>query len=295
MEQENTQDLLFSPASSVRSQRILYTPSPFAKANLLYLQETGTLTAQAPHTSRREGLNSCLCFTVLKGRGSLEYEGASYELTQGDVVFLHCLKPYAHTTGAASEDLWTLQWCHFYGASAAAIYAKYQERGGEPVIHPDNSDPYIQVFQELYQLAASGDYIRDMRINETLSRLLTLLMSESWHPERQIEIGARRWNIQQVKTYLDENYAQRITLESAAEHFFISKHYLARLFKKQYGVTLTAYLQQVRITHAKQLLRFSGKKVEEIGLECGIGDLAYFSRLFKKIEGVSPTEYRNLW
>ena len=62
-----------------------------------------------------------------------------------------------------------------------------------------------------------------------------------------------------------------------------------------YGVTLTGYLQQVRITHAKMLLRFSDKKIEAIGLECGFGELTYFSRVFKKVEGVSPREYRRLW
>lgn len=60
-------------------------------------------------------------------------------------------------------------------------------------------------------------------------------------------------------------------------------------------VTLVTYLQQVRITHAKRMLRFTDKSIEEIGLECGIGELNYFSRVFKKLEGVSPSEFRRVW
>ena len=101
--------------------------------------------------------------------------------------------------------------------------------------------------------------------------------------------------ISAVRLYIDEHYAEKLTLESVAGYFFIDKSYLARLFKSQYGITLTTYLQQVRITHAKRLLRFTEKSVEEIGLECGIVELHYFSRVFKKLEGISPSEYLKLW
>ncbi len=291
----NQNEEWFMPSVSVRSDRILYTPSSFAKANLLYLQEAGILTAAAPHVNRREKLYSCLCFLVLEGRGKLLYEEQAYFLEQGDVVFIDCRKPYSHSTGKERDELWTLRWCHFYGSSMPSIYEKYRERGGRPVIHPESAEVYSKLLWELYATASSDDYIRDMRINEKLSMLLTCLMEESWHPGEHRDGYARKRDIRQIKSFLDENYRQRITLESAAELFFINKHYLARLFKEQYGVTFTAYLQQVRITHAKRMLRFTDKKIEEIGLECGVGELAYFGRVFKRIEGVSPGEYRKMW
>ncbi|MCI8463199.1 MAG: AraC family transcriptional regulator [Lachnospiraceae bacterium] len=291
----NQNEELFMPSASVRSDRILYTPSSFAKANLLYLQEAGILTAAAPHVNRREKLYSCLCFLVLEGRGKLMYEGQTYFLEQGDVVFIDCRKPYSHSTGEQEKELWILRWCHFYGASLPFIYEKYRERGGRPVIRPESAKVYDELLKDLYVTASSDDYIRDMRINEKLSMLLTCLMGESWHPGEHREGYARKRDIRQVKNYLDENYHQKITLESAAELFYINKHYLARLFKEQYGITFTAYLQQVRITYAKRMLRFTDKKIEEIGRECGVGELAYFGRVFKKIEGISPGEYRKIW
>ena len=146
---------------------------------------------------------------------------------------------------------------------------------------------------EVYELANSGDYIRDMRINERLNALLTLLMETSWHQGGGS--APRKLEIQRVKAYIDERFAERLTLDEVAGRFYIDKHYLARLFKEQVGVTLTAYVQQVRITHAKQMLRFTDQRIEEIGAQCGIGDLNYFSRVFKKLEGVSPSEYRRVW
>ena len=308
---------LFTSSPSVQSSRILYTPSPFARSSLLHLQEVGSLSAIRPHTSKREKLQSYLCFMVEDGEGELVYEGKKYELRSGDVVFIDCRKAYSHSTGMnPNAGLWSLRWCHFYGPSMPAIYAKYCERGGLPVIRGADVSvdlargadmgrrddvscgadvsQYAAILTDIYTLASSSDYIRDMRINGKLNDLLTLLMESSWHREAHTN-APKKMEISRVKSFLDEHYEEKLSLESVASHFFIDKHYLARLFKEQYGVTLVTYLQQVRITHAKRMLRFTDKSIEEIGLECGIGELNYFSRVFKKPEGVSPSEFRRVW
>lgn len=100
---------LFNPrSSSVSSSRIIYTPSTFARTSLLHLQEVGSLQAVHPHTSRREDLVSFLCFIVLSGEGELSYEEQTYQLGEGDCVFIDCRKAYSHSP---FDNLWSLQWC----------------------------------------------------------------------------------------------------------------------------------------------------------------------------------------
>ena len=90
---------LFNPqSSSVSSSRIIYTPSTFARTSLLHLQEVGSLQAVHPHVSQREDLVSFLCFIVLSGEGELSYEEQTYQLGQGDCVFIDCRKAYSHST-----------------------------------------------------------------------------------------------------------------------------------------------------------------------------------------------------
>ena len=113
----------------VSSNRIIYTPTPFAKTSLLHLQEVGELQAQKPHTSKRTNLLSYLFFIVEAGSGTLHYNGECYTLSKGDCVFLDCKYSYSHCT---SEDLWKLKWIHFYGPSMNEIYDKYIQRGGQP-------------------------------------------------------------------------------------------------------------------------------------------------------------------
>lgn len=146
----------------------------------------------------------------------------------------------------------------------------------------------------LCMYVSSSDYIRDMRINEKLGTLLTLLMEQSWHPE-SMTVSRKRLELAAVKEYLDEHFTEKIVLEELAEKFFINKFYLSKIFKETYGTTINNYLISKRITRAKQLLRFTDMTVDEIGVAVGMADANYFSRMFRKVEGSSPREYRKQW
>ena len=159
--------------SLVDTSRILYTPSNFAKLSLSYIQEIGTLQATKPHTSKRDYLNSYLFFIVQSGSGILSYNTREYPLNTGDCVFIDCKQPYYHST---NQNLWKLSWIHFNGPTLPNIYQKYVERGGQPVFHPDSTEKYLDVYQNLHKIASSNSYVRDMEINAELSALLSLLM-----------------------------------------------------------------------------------------------------------------------
>lgn len=275
----------------VNTTRIIYTPSEFAKTSLLHVQEIGTLQAQKPHVSKREDLDSYLFFMVRSGSGELHYAHNTYPLGVGDCVFIDCRSAYFHET---KDDLWSLSWVHFNGPSIDGIYQKYKERGGLPAFHANAFSLYEDCFNHLYSIVSGNSYVRDMQINEGLSALLTLLMEDSWHPD-SMPAHTKRTSLWHVREYLDQNYAQKISLDDLAERYFINKYYLTRIFKEQFGVTINNYLLNIRITHAKRELRFSGQSAEEIGAEVGFHELYYFSRVFKKVEGCSISEYRRMW
>ncbi len=285
-------DFFHPQNASVKTSRILYTPSVFARTSLLYLQEVGSLEALYPHTSTRENLVSFLFFVVTSGEGKLTYDHKEYDLQQGDCVFIDCKKAYSHST---SEHLWTLDWVHFYSSTMSSIYDKYLERGGKPVFHVSELNEFTGLIHELYDLASSSDYIRDMRINEKLSSLLTLIMKESWNPDAKMTSSRKRLELENIKNYLDEHYTEHISLEDLSNQFFINKFYLTKIFKETYGITINNYLISKRITKAKQYLRFTDMTVDEIGQAIGISDVNYFCRMFKKVEGMSPTTYKKKW
>lgn len=98
--------------------------------------------------------------------------------------------------------------------------------------------------------------------------------------------------IEQIKAYLEQNYTRKLNLTEVSQHFYLSYSYLSLLFKRETGYNISEYLNQLRISHAKQLLADSATKVYEIGALVGIEDSHYFTRIFKKQTGLTPSQYR---
>lgn len=179
-------------------------------------------------------------------------------------MFIDCRKAYSHRTGISEieelereKQLWSLQWCHFYAPFLPAVYEKYRERGGRPVFHPESPSKFWELFTELYFLASSSDYIRDMRMNEKLSMLLTMLMEESWHPEDST-VSKKRMELTKLKEYLDEHYTEKISLDDLAAQFFINKYYLTKIFKETYGTTIgKVKVLTKKVTMQRQVRCFS--------------------------------------
>lgn len=96
-----------------------------------------------------------------------------------------------------NSSLWSLRWCHFNGPTLPLIYQKYVERGGKPTFHPEDSSLFVKTLDKLYSAASSSAYIRDMKINEQLNTLCTLIMSESWHPE-DIKASTKKMSVMDV-------------------------------------------------------------------------------------------------
>ncbi len=97
----------------------------------------------------------------------------------------------------------------------------------------------------------------------------------------------------EVIRYIEDNYAQEdLSLNLLASHVNFSPNHLSMIFSQQTGQTLIKYLTDYRMNRAKELLRCSGKKSSVISMEVGYKDPHYFSYLFKKTQGMTPTQYR---
>lgn len=112
--------------------------------------------------------------------------------------------------------------------------------------------------------------------------------AESAEPEnlRLNRIRAR------ILDYIETNYAREISMQDAAEAMNYSDAYFCKLFKLCFRVNFSAYLNQYRVDRAKQLLANPALGVREVSAACGYSDANYFARVFKRLTGSTPSEYR---
>lgn len=102
-----------------------------------------------------------------------------------------------------------------------------------------------------------------------------------------------RKEIADVITYIGLHYRDKITLEMIADHVNFSENYLCRVFRDQMGLSLIQYINNVRMNKAAELIMKGHTYIKEISALVGISDQFYFSRMFKKQFGVSPTDYKS--
>ena len=93
--------------------------------------------------------------------------------------------------------------------------------------------------------------------------------------------------------YIQENYNKKISLSEVAENTFVSQWHLSKLLNKHLEKSFSEILNSIRIEKAKELLKDPSLRIGDVAEEVGFLDMAHFSRVFKKIEGISANEYRN--
>lgn len=98
--------------------------------------------------------------------------------------------------------------------------------------------------------------------------------------------------IQKVKAYVEEHYAEEITLDDMADMIGYSTYYFMKLIKEYLGMSFGDFLTSVRMNNAKKLLLSTNMSISEVGYSVGYNDANYFARVFKRQEKITPSEYK---
>ncbi|MDR0885825.1 MAG: response regulator [Clostridiales Family XIII bacterium] len=145
----------------------------------------------------------------------------------------------------------------------------------------DDSERY-DVQKDILETIELSQAIRMMK--RTISQLIDTIVAQRIDNSEVI--------IRKAVHYIQSHFDKKISLDDVAGHVGISKYYLSTLFKKEMNVNFSVYLNQIRIEKAKELLKNPNTTVTSIYTELGFSDQQYFSRTFKKMTGMTITEYR---
>lgn len=235
-----------------------------------------------------------------QAKGGFSIEGKVIEATPGTIV---CTSPgqrhdfVTHRKNAVYSEI-TLSFETPTGHTLAMGFeALLRCYSGIPIrfgtwhtIEPDKMSQLENLLIQISDHARSGSATAEYSCQRGLARLLdTLIWSCTSFPEHTIHTDER---LVKVRQYIEQHFTDVITVDALAATAKISKGYLFRSFKKAYNMSPMAYQQQLRLEAAKTLLRATELRCNEVAGRCGYHNVQFFHRVFKKVIGVTPRQYR---
>lgn len=162
----------------------------------------------------------------------------------------------------------------------------------EMIVHIEDETQCMGI--QPYAFRYRGEYLKTIMGFEDHEKLKQWFLERVSEICRNMIINREESNsiITKAKGYIDQYYYKGISLDDVSREVDISPYYFSKLFKEETGENFIYYLTRVRIEKAKKLLNNNSLSVKEIGIEVGYSDPNYFSRIFKKNVGQTPTEYK---
>ncbi len=234
---------------------------------------------------------------IFKGKGSLFCDGKQYEMKEGDIVVKNPQIPHAentHPDDPLEEICILIEDLEIEGEPKNT----FPVTGGSPVICSGEKKVLLEaLFREILHCMSDKEKPENAYAGELLHAILTAVLatikSEEWEQASDKDMQDR--HTQEIRSYIEENYARDISLDSIADEFHFSMYYLARQFRKHMNYTVNNYIVSCRIGEAQRSLIHTDQSISDIALRCGFRNLSYFYTSFRKKVGCTPAEFKKLY
>ena len=274
-------------------QRLHVLPAPLVKEALRRPPTTRLLITDAgyfPHAAmhgrvRRAGAAETIMIICANGAGWCELDGVRHEVGAGQLLLIPARTP--HRYYADASDPWSIWWLHVTGADVADLVEAIGLTIGKPVA--SLADP-VAGFALVESICDS------LERDETWASLIAAA-GTGWSLMARLAAERQRRSgdiepLQVVQDHLRENLTAPIRLPELAELAgFSTSHFSAR-FRAFTGYSVIEYAKRLRMARARQLLITSDRTIAEIAASVGYPDPFYFSRVFRTVNGVSPSAFR---
>ncbi len=242
------------------------------------------------HVRRESGLISHQIMLTAKGKGILKIGGAEYTQTKGTCVYLppsvpHTYEPISDQNG---EICWETWWLVFRGEGISESMRSLGFAHAE-VRDLKSTEELTHIFKKIIAAAADPIYGGEKCSELVYSYILKCrrLMLEDCGTSCSDSI------IERAVGFIDRSFSQDIALSDLAEMSGVSQQHFCRLFRSAMGMRPMEYVAKKRIARAKLLLEDTSLPIGEIARQVGYSGITYFGMVFKKYEGISPTQFRS--
>jgi len=272
------------PSDAVR----LLNRHPLSKG--LFPHCVGYYPTARNHVMRRDTHDDWLILYCIDGQAKLETQEGVFDVKGGDLVMLPCGVPHAYQ--ADNEAPWSIYWTHFLGEEAGMLMDGLGWSGASPIHSIGVRPVLVSGFRQIIELMNStSEYSMEAFIHagSHLRNMLTyLIMITSGAVRKSVD----KQFLERVDTLMQDHIDSRLTLEILARHTGMSKSHFCHKYRTLAGQSPMDRFTCLKMQKACLLLDTSMARVAEIASQIGYEDPYYFSRIFKKIQGCSPRQYR---
>lgn len=264
------------------------------KSRPLIVTSCGTYrlkTVKRLPTWRPKGRLDYQLLYIVSGKGHFYFHGEDRVVYAGRMVLIQPRQEQHYEY--FGEDKPEVYWVHFTGSDVKNILRSYNIPMDDPIFYSGASSTYSYLFKEMiHELQNCKTGYEDLLA--MYLRQIFLLVQRTRQEERPTVSTYIQEEMEFARRYFNEHYNEPISIQEYAESRNMSVCYFQRNFKQIVKHTPMQYLLTIRVNNAASLLETTDYSMAEIAAIVGYEDPLYFSRLFRKIKGVSPRDYRNL-
>lgn len=264
------------------------------KSRPLIVTSCGTYrlkTVKRLPTWRPKGRLDYQLLYIVSGKGHFYFHGEDRVVYAGRMVLIQPRQEQRYEY--FGEDKTEVYWVHFTGSDVKNILRSYNIPMDDPIFYSGASSTYSYLFKEMiHELQNCKTGYEDLLA--MYLRQIFLLVQRTRQEERPTVSTYIQEEMEFARRYFNEHYNEPISIQEYAESRNMSVCYFQRNFKQIVKHTPMQYLLTIRVNNAASLLETTDYSMAEIAAIVGYEDPLYFSRLFRKIKGVSPRDYRNL-
>lgn len=283
----------------VLSQKVRTTLREDPLVNNLFITDIGYYPNAKHHYRNREnGASEYILIYCVDGHGWIDLKSEYCEITPNSYFIIPAQT--AHRYGARQKKPWSIYWIHFNGNVAAHFYHKFafsksSRQKQQEVRQIPFEEQRIEDFNGIITLLEKG-YSREIieYVNVSVWQLIGSFIYNGYYSNTRHQNNESNI-IDEAIGYMKKNLSKSLTVEEIADQLNYSTSYLYSLFKKETGYSPIYYYNQLKIRKACQYLSFTSMNVKVISYELDFNDPFYFSRLFKKIMNLAPTDYKKIF
>jgi len=257
----------------------------------LYVESIGS-NPQEEDFARPEGYPYYHWIQTTEGEGVIIFNGNKHILTKGKGTLLLPFTPHSYF---ASEERWSTVYMTFSGAIIEDLMLSLAIHHSAIYSEPKGKSTLVKLVRKIMKNIESAANFSSLDASEYLYRFL--LTIKRYSDSEKGDYYFDNYNkVQKLVTWLENNFADDIGLDQMAGYVGVSPQYLATLFKQALNLSPYAFLIQLRIREAKKkLLTHKDLPLREIANQVGFRDVSHFIATFKRIEGITPRQYVELF